>query len=115
MAIRSPPATWSTVSGSERRITASTAATNGCRFVASVALAGADPVDRAEPEHVRQHERAERREDEERPDLPAEVPVSATARAGVPTRAISTHAAGTTIALTREGEYVRISGAMTTE
>ena len=34
-----------------------------------------DPVERPEPELVRQDERAERREDEQRPDLPAEVPV----------------------------------------
>ena len=37
-AISTPPAIWSTTSGSERRMTASTAATNGCRFAASVAL-----------------------------------------------------------------------------
>ena len=62
-------------SGSERRITARRAATNGCRFAASVARAGPIRCDRAEPEDVRQDERPERREGEERPDLPAEIPV----------------------------------------
>ena len=70
-----PPSTCSRPSGSESRMTASTAATNGCRFAASVARAGPDLRDRAEPEDVRQHERADGGEHEQRPDPPAEVPV----------------------------------------
>ena len=35
------------------------AAMNGCRFANSVARDGPDPVDRREPEQVREHERPE--------------------------------------------------------
>jgi hypothetical protein len=39
-ATSTPPATWTALIDSPSRITAKIAATNGCRFVASVARAG---------------------------------------------------------------------------
>ena len=93
-------------------MTASTAATNGWRFAASVARAGADAVDRAEPEDVRENERAERREHESSPDLRSRGPSPGRVVCGRPTSASSTQASGITIALMRDGEYVRMSGAI---
>ena len=61
-AIRAPPSTCSAVIGSERSTSAKTAATNGCRLATSVAREAPIRWSDAEPEHVRQHERPERRE-----------------------------------------------------
>ena len=75
MAISTPPAIWTMSIVSPSRTTAQIAAANGCRFVASVARRGADPVERVEPEDVGDDERPERREHEQHPHLPAEAPV----------------------------------------
>ena len=71
---QNPPAIWSHDSGSERRMTASTAATKGWRFAASVALfAPIRWIDRNQRTLVSTE--ADRREDHQQPDLPSEIPV----------------------------------------
>ena len=86
----------------ESRITAKIAATNGCRFVGERRPRRPDPVERAEPEHVRQHERAENREGEEQPDArrPGPSPGSRSAarrrpRAPAPSRPARARSRGT--------------------
>ena len=75
--ISTPPATCIAVIDSDSRITAKIAATNGCRFGGQRRPRRADPVERAEPEHVRQHERAERPRRRRAARRRAQVPVLA--------------------------------------
>ena len=102
-------------SGSDSSTTASTAATNGCRFAASVARAGPILCEDVEPQDVRQDERAHCRENRaaarpaSRPPSPAR-----SSPADRPARS-STQATVMTTALTRDGEYVSMSGATATE
>ena len=77
---------------SERRTTASTAATNGCRLAARVARAGPIRWRDTEPEDVRQDERAERGEDEQ-PQISHPTSQSCDVVTGRPTSAISTQGA----------------------
>ena len=74
-AMSTPPSTWRALSGSESRIDGEHGGDERLQVRGERRPRRPDPVERAEPENVREDERAEGGEDEQHPDLPAEAPV----------------------------------------